>query len=92
MPTTLDKLLAKQQQITNRIKQEEAKEKMRQRKIATRQKIILGSLLESMMQQDEALRADINRRLETFLTRQIDRQAFGLLGGDVPVKSQESAA
>jgi hypothetical protein len=81
MSKRLEQLLAQQEIIANRIRQARSKERSRARKADTRQRVLLGSLLQSMMEQDPALRADIMARLDAFLTRKIDREVFGLAGG-----------
>lgn len=79
MMSKLERLKSKQEQLNNQIKNEEAKERQRLRKMETRRKILLGSLVESMLEKDERLRADIEQRLESFLTRAVDREAFGMM-------------
>jgi hypothetical protein len=81
MATRLDKLREKHEQLQHRIRQEEAKMRTRERKLDTRRKVLLGALLNTMMDENPSLRTDVERRLETFLTRAIDRDAFGLAGG-----------
>jgi hypothetical protein len=87
MSKKLEKLIQKQEQIANRVKQERAKQKGRERKDLTRRKVLLGALAMAMMEQDPDFRTEVEKRLEGFLTRKLDREVFSLAGGTGPSSS-----
>jgi len=78
MNAKLQALLDRQEQIANQIRAEKAKEQKRERKLETRRKVLVGALMLDMMEKDPEMRADILRRLESFLVRPMDRELFDL--------------
>ena len=78
MEDRLEKLKKKKEQLSARIQQIEAREKSKQRKQDTRRKILLGSLLQHWMEEDESIRGRVEQNLPTFLVRKIDRELFDL--------------
>jgi hypothetical protein len=75
---SLVKLRDRQKQLTERIRQLEARAKMKSRKLETRRKVLLGALLSQWMQDDAAMARRVQAALPTFLVRQVDRDVFGL--------------
>jgi hypothetical protein len=74
----LETLKAKKEQIDARIKNMEAKEKSKAKKLDTRRKILIGAFYLDLMEKDDALKKKIIARLDEFLTRPNDRKLFGL--------------
>lgn len=75
---SLLKLRDRQKQLTERIRQLEARAKTKSRKLETRRKVLLGALLSQWMQDDAAMAKRVQVALKTFLVRQVDRDTFGL--------------
>lgn len=48
------------------------------RALQTKRKILLGAMLEQQMGDDETTKAEVMARLDKFLVRPKDREAFGL--------------
>lgn len=82
LETQAAKLKERLQQIEARKRAIDARERARSSKAArtadTRRKILLGAMLLDAMTTDEALRADLTRRLGQYLTRARDRSLFNL--------------
>ena len=74
----LERLRRQRQQLEQRIKRAEAAEKAIARKKETRQKILLGALLKEWMDREPDVARRVQQELPRFLTRAVDRQAFGL--------------
>ena len=74
----IEKLRLQRQQINERIKSMEAKERTQERKLDTRRKILLGALLSDWMEKDEGLKKKVFGHLTRYLSRKNDRDLFGL--------------
>ncbi len=81
MTKKLDKLLEQREKINARIQKARSRETAQKRKEDTRRKILLGALVIEMMDKGELDDGVIMKRLEGFLTRDIDRKLF-----DFPVQ------
>ncbi|MEL4895534.1 hypothetical protein [Crocosphaera sp. Alani8] len=81
MTKKLEKLLEKREQLNAEIQKARARETTQKRKEDTRRKILLGALVIEMMDKGELDDGVIMKRLEGFLTRDIDRKLF-----DFPVQ------
>ncbi len=81
MSKKLEKLLEKREQLNAEIQKARARETAQKRKEDTRRKILLGALVIEMMDKGELDDGVIMKRLEGFLTRDIDRKLF-----DFPIK------
>lgn len=93
MSKKLEKLLQQQEQLAQKVKQEQTRQKTRERKVITRRKVLLGALTMAVMEEDTQFRRRIEDRMEGFLVRKIDREVFGLSGGDeVPQKIEDPTA
>jgi|GEM_PF-3124992 len=66
---------ARAEKILNQI---EARESVGQRKIETRQKILLGAMLQEWVRTGEIEQARVEAGLDCFLVRPQDRKLFGL--------------
>ena len=82
MGKKLDELLKKREQLNAQIQKERNKLSSQQRKEDTRRKILLGALMMSMMKKGELDEKKIMKKLDGFLTKDIDRKLFAL-----PVKN-----
>ncbi len=78
MSERLKKLLEKREQLNAEIQKARARETAKKRKEDTRRKILLGALVIEMMDKGELDDGVIMKRLEGFLTRDIDRKLFDL--------------
>ena len=76
MSKKLEKLLQKREQLNAEIQKARARETAQKRKEDTRRKILLGALVIEMMDKGELDDEVIMKRLEGFLTRDIDRKLF----------------
>lgn len=76
MSKKLEKLLQKREQLNAEIQKARARETAQKRKEDTRRKILLGALVIEMMDKGELDDGVIMKRLEGFLTRDIDRKLF----------------
>ena len=76
MGKKLDELLKKREQLNTQITKERNKLSSQQRKEDTRRKILLGALIMEMMKKGELDEKKILKRLDSFLTRDIDRKLF----------------
>ena len=76
MSERLKKLLEKREQLNAEIQKARARETAQKRKEDTRRKILLGALVIEMMDKGELDDGVIMKRLEGFLTRDIDRKLF----------------
>ncbi len=84
MSERLKKLLEKREQLNAEIQKARARETAQKRKEDTRRKILLGALVIEMMDKGELDDGVIMKRLEGFLTRDIDRKLF-----DFPVQGDD---
>ncbi|MDY6899191.1 MAG: hypothetical protein SWZ49_14095 [Cyanobacteriota bacterium] len=78
MGNSLDELLKKREQLNAQIQKERNKQSQQQRKEDTRRKILLGALMMEMMKKGELDEKKILKRLDGFLTSDIDRKLFDL--------------
>ena len=69
----LEKLLERRNQIESRIKQIEAKEKSKARKLETRRKILLGVICEKLIANDQIDNETITNAINSYLTTDRDR-------------------
>jgi large subunit ribosomal protein L7/L12 len=72
----LDQLLKKRELLNAQIQKVKTKEASIKRKEDTRRKILLGALMMEMMDSGELDRNKIMKRLDGFLTRELDRKLF----------------
>ena len=84
MSKRLDDLLKKRDTLNAEIQKVRARQTAQERKEDTRRKILLGALVKKMMTKGELDEGMIMKRLDGFLTRDIDRKLF-----DFPVKAKE---
>ncbi len=78
MSKKLDELLKKREELNARIQKERNKHSQQKRKEDTRRKILLGALMINMMKSGELNEKKIIKKLDGFLTRDIDRKLFDL--------------
>ena len=78
MGKKLEELLKKREQLNAQIQKERNKLSSQQRKEDTRRKILLGALMMSMMKKGELDEKKIMKRLDRFLTKDLDRKLFNL--------------
>ncbi len=78
MPSRLEQLLKKQEELKAQIRKEKNKLDQAERKKDTRRKILLGALMMDMMKKGELDEKKILKRLDSFLTKDIDRKLFDL--------------
>ncbi len=79
MGKRLDDLLKKREQLNAQIHQEKNKQSQQKRKEDTRRKILMGSLMMEMMKKGELDEKKILKRLDGFLTKEMDRKLFDLM-------------
>ena len=91
MTKKLEKLLEQRDKINARIQKARTRETAQKRKEDTRRKILLGALMIEMMDKGELDDGVIMRRLEGFLTRDIDRKLFDFpVQGDSKVEEKNA--
>ncbi len=78
MGKKLEDLLKKREQLNAQIQKERNKHTQQQRKEDTRRKILMGALVMEMMKKGELDEKKIRKRLDGFLTKDIDRKLFNL--------------
>ena len=78
MQSKIETLKKKKEQIEARIKNMEAKEKSKAKKLDTRRKILIGVMVMEQMEKDEIVKKKILMNLDGFLTRPMDRMLFDL--------------
>ncbi len=78
MSSRLEQLLKKQEELKAQIRKEKNKLSQAERKKDTRRKILLGALMMEMMNSGELDEKKIMKRLDSFLSRNTDRQLFDL--------------
>ncbi len=76
--TKIERLKQRQKSINTQLRKEENKEKAKERKADTRRKIIMGALALSHMEKDAEFRATCERLQREGITRNTDRELFGL--------------
>ncbi len=85
MSKKLDDLLKKREQLNAQIQKERNKQSQQKRKEDTRRKILLGALMMELMKKGELDEKKIMKRLDVFLTKDIDRKLF-----DFPAPNQQN--
>jgi len=78
MTTTLEKLKAKKSQLEARIQAETAKDKVRERKLETRRKIVIGGTILSMIKSGEMEEERLLTMLDKHCKNLNDRSLFKL--------------
>ena len=78
MGKKLEDLLKKREQLNAQIQKERNKHTQQKRKEDTRRKILLGALMMEMMKKGELDEKKIMRKLDSFLTKDIERKLFDL--------------
>ena len=78
MSKKLEQLLKKREELNAKIQKEKNKQTQQQRKEDTRRKILLGGLMMEMMKKGELDEKKIRKRLDGYLTKDIDRKLFAL--------------
>lgn len=78
MNKRLEQLLKRREELNAQIQKIKAQKASQKRKSDTRRKILLGALMMEMMEQGELDKNKIMKRLDGFLTREIDRSLFNL--------------
>ena len=78
MGKKLDDLLKKREQLNAQIAKERNKHTQQQRKEDTRRKILLGALMMEMIKKGELDEKKIRKKLDGYLTKDIDRKLFDL--------------
>ena len=76
MSKRLEQLLKKREELSAQIQKIRAREATQKGKENTRRKILLGALVMEMMSKGELDRDKLMKRLDGFLTREIDRRMF----------------
>lgn len=76
MTKRLEKLLEKRDTLNAEIQKVRARQSAQKRKENTRRKILLGALVQEMMANGELDEEMMMKRLDGFLTRDIDRNLF----------------
>ena len=84
----LKKLREQRKALDAKIQLEQNRENERKRKDDTRRKILAGAAVLDEMGKNEKLKADIDKLLGSFLTRDNDRALFGLAA--LPVQEGEA--
>ena len=74
MSSRLEQLLKKQEELKAQIRKEKNKLSQAERKQDTRRKILLGALMMDMMKQGEIDEKKIRKKLDGFLSKNIDRK------------------
>jgi len=85
MSKKLDDLLKKREQLNSQIQKERNKHSQQKRKEDTRRKILLGALMMELMKKGELDEKKILKRLDGFLTKEMERKLF-----DLPEKNQKN--
>ena len=78
MTSRLEQLLKKQEELKAQIRKEKNKLSQAERKKDTRRQILLGALMIDMMKKGELDEKKIIKKLDGFLTKEIDRKLFDL--------------
>ncbi len=86
MSKRLEQLLKKGEELSAQIQKIRTREASQKRKEDTRRKILLGALVMEMIEKGELEQGKIWKRLDGFLTLEIERKLF-----DLPVKDEQKA-
>ena len=78
MASRLEQLLKKQEELKAQIRKEKNKLVLADRKKDTRRQILLGALMLDLMKKGELDEKKIRKRLDSFLTKELDRKLFDL--------------
>lgn len=74
----LDRLLEKEKQLKAKIQAAKSRESEKQRKLETRRKILIGSMVIEGMKNSEDYKEKIRQNLDKYLTKERDRALFDL--------------
>ena len=77
MSDRLEQLKIQQEQLKNKIRQIEDKEKEKSKKLDTRRKILIGALMLQEMKDKPDTEKTVINKLDKFLTKERDRELFG---------------
>jgi len=77
-PNRLEALTKKRDEINQQIQALKARDKAKQRKEDTRRKILIGGVIMKMLNNGDLSQERLNNMLEKHLTRDKDRELFGL--------------
>ena len=80
MTTKLEQLKKKQEQLRLQIQKEQQKESAKKRKEETRRKILLGAMVLERMDRESEYREQVINKLDSYLTKERDRELFELGG------------
>lgn len=80
MTTQLEKLLQKESELKAQIQQAKAREKTLEKKRDTRRKILVGAAVMAQVECGEWPEADLKTMMNSFLTRENERELFNLDG------------
>jgi len=78
MSERLTKLEAQKKLLEEKILKLQAHEKERERKVGNKRKFLFGAMVEAWIAEDATMKEQVMRRMEKFLTRNLDRRYFGL--------------
>lgn len=78
MTTKLELLKKKQEQLRLQIQKEQQKESAKKRKEDTRRKILLGAMVLERMERESEYREQVINKLDSYLTKERDRELFEL--------------
>ena len=92
MATRLDKLLQKEAQLKAQIQQAKAAERTLERKRDTRRKILIGAAVMARVESGRWPKADLLEMMDGFLSRQNERDLFGLDDGSDETGEQTAAS
>jgi hypothetical protein len=74
----LERLLEKREAVNSRIKLEQNKQRVDERRIDTRRKVLAGATVLEWAKKDSAFSARLDAELKAFLVRDADRALFNL--------------
>ena len=92
MATKLEKLLQKEAQLKAQIQQAKAAERTLEKKRDTRRKILIGAAVMARVESGRWPKADLLEMMDGFLTRQNERDLFGLDDGSDEPSEQTTAS
>jgi len=82
MTTKLEKLLQKEAQLKAQIQDAKARERTLEKKRDTRRKILVGAAVMARVEHGDWPESDLKMMMDGFLTRESERELFGLDGDD----------
>ena len=93
MTTKLEKLLQKEAQLKAQIQDAKARERTLEKKRDTRRKVLVGAAVMARVEHGDWPERDLKMMMDGFLTRESERELFGLNGDDAGgSSSRESSA